>query len=192
MLKATAKSAEHLRMTGGDVQGSKAGVRQYNAVINRIGKYVSEVLFEPLDENASFVDLSIACEQLSAYLEGIIEEAIPTRREDTPKINAPYINITGGIPDMGKLGEMIRQAMPSWIREQMEKEEKDEKTNLNDLESRMAELGAQMQVLAEKMHREELSSDEIRKLAEQMRQLGQQQSELAKQHAVVRATEKAG
>ena len=49
-------------------------------------------------------------------------------------------------------------------------------------------MGAQMQVLAERMHREELFSDEIRELADQMRQLGQQQSELAKQHAAIRAS----
>ena len=55
------------------------------------------------------------------------------------------------------------------------------------LEERIAELGAQMQALAERMSREELSGDEIRKLADQMRELGQQQSELARKHAAIRA-----
>ena len=198
MLNATTKMAEHLRMTHDLDKKSAAGVRQYNGIMKRLNgtDTVPADMFTPLEEDASFVDLGMCCEQLAAYLGSMVEEPAAEKKFEK-QINAPHINISGGMPDLDKLGELIRQAMPSWLREQMEEEKpeaeeeekkgKDPDTNMNDVESRIAELGAQMQVLAERMHREEMSSDEIRKLADQMRELGQQQSELARKHAAVRA-----
>jgi len=198
MLKATTDTAEHMRMVDGQDQRSAAGVRQYNAVLKHLKDTatIPEHLFMPLDEDSSLIDFGMCCDQLTGYLEGMLEVPAEDGKSDAHSVNAPYINISGGTPDLDKLGELIRQAMPSWIREQMEKEESEEQErqeeqegDMNDLESKIAELGAQMQVLAERMHREELSADEIRKLADQMRGLGQQQSELAKKHAIVRARE---
>ncbi len=195
MLKKTADSAEHLMMIGGQVKGSAAGVRQYNAVLKRLKNFVlaDPDLFTPLDEDASFADLGIACEQLAAYLEGMTEAAEPGKaKKAAPQIMGPVSIKVGDVGDLGDLGEIIRQAMPSWLKGQMDvkiskAEKKEPKAEMNDLESRIAELGAQMQALAERMSREELSGDEIRKLADQMRELGQQQSELAKKHAAIRA-----
>ncbi len=195
MLKKTADSAEHLMMIGGQVKGSAAGVRQYNAVLKRLKNFVlaDPELFTPLEEDASFADLGIACEQLAAYLEGMTEAAEPGKaKKAAPQIMGPVSIKIGDVGDLGDLGEVIRQAMPSWLKGQMDvkiskAEKKEPKAEMNDLESRIAELGAQMQALAERMSREELSGDEIRKLADQMRELGQQQSELAKKHAAIRA-----
>ena len=203
MLNATTKMAEHLRMTHDLDKKSAAGVRQYNGIVKRLNgtDTVPADMFTPLEEDASFVDLGMCCEQLAAYLGSMVEEPAAEKKFEK-QINAPHINISGGMPDLDKLGELIRQAMPSWLREQMEEEKpeaeeeekkgKDPDTNMNDVESRIAELGAQMQVLAERMHREELSGDEIRKLADQMRELGQQQSELARKHAAIRAVGETG
>ncbi len=197
MLKKTADSAEHLMMIGGQVKGSAAGVRQYNAVLKRLKNFVlaDPELFTPLDEDASFADLGIACEQLAAYLEGMTEAAEPGKaKKAAPQIMGPVSIKVGDVGDLGDLGEIIRQAMPSWLKGKMdvkvgvsEAVKKEPKAEMNDLESRIAELGAQMQALAERMSREELSGDEIRKLADQMRELGQQQSELARKHAAIRA-----
>jgi len=199
MLEATTKTAEHLRMTGGEEwdRRSAAGVRQYNAVVKRLKDTdtIPEDMFVPLEEDASFVDLGMCCEQLAAYLGGMIEEPVEEKKA-APQIMGPVSIKVGDLGDLKDLGELIRKAMPSWLREQMEekkpKEEEKPKADMNDLESRMAELGAQMQVLAERMHREELSSDEIRELADQMRELGHKQSELARQHAAIRAPRDTG
>ena len=201
MLNATAEMAEHASMTGSMAEGQKAGIRQYNNVLKHLQETdtVSEGLFVSVEEDASFDELGVCCSQLAAYLDGMTAEP-KIRHGRSGNVNAPYINMAGCLPDMQKMGDMIRNAMPSWIREQMEKEEPEEEeqedkepeADMNDLESRIAELGAQMQVLAERMHREELSSDEIRKLADQMRELGQQQSELARQHAVIRTHKDTG
>jgi hypothetical protein len=195
MLKVTAGRAEDLVMTGGPIHGSAAGVRQYNAVLKRISNstFADPELFIPLEEDASFADLGIACEQLAAYLGGITEAAEPGKaKKAAPQIMGPVSIKVGDVGELGDLGEIIRQAMPSWLKGQMDvkvskAEKKEPEAEMNDLESRIAELGAQMQALAERMSREELSSDEIRKLADQMRELGQQQSELAKKHAAIRA-----
>ena len=193
MLDATTKTADHLRMTHSDVdQRSPAGVRHYNSIVKRLEDTdtIPKDLFSPLEEDASFVDLGMCCEQVAAYLRGMIEEPAEGKKAVTPQIMGPVSIKVGDLGNLKDLGQLIRQAMPSWIREHMEKEEQEEeesKADMNDLESRIAELGAQMQALAERMSREELSGDEIRKLADQMRELGQQQSELAKKHAAIRA-----
>ena len=200
MLEATTRTAEHLRMTGGEDRQSAAGVRQYNAVVKRLKDTdtIPEDMFAPLEEDASFIDLGMCCGQLGAYLGGMVEEPAREKKAEAPRIQGPVSIKIGDLRNLKDLGELMRQAMPSWLREQMEKHESKEgeekakkegepEGSMNALESRIAELGAQMRVLAERMHREELSSDEIRELADQMRQLGQQQSELAKQHAAIRA-----
>jgi len=198
MLKVTAGRAEDLVMTGGPIHGSAAGVRQYNAVLKRISNsaFADPELFIPLEEDASFADLGICCEQLAAYLEGLEEAMEPGARakKAAPQIMGPVSIKVGDVGELGDLGEIIRQAIPSWLKGQMdvkvgvsEAVKKEPEAEMNDVESRIAELGAQMQALAERMSREELSGDEIRKLADQMRELGQQQSELAKKHAAIRA-----
>jgi len=197
MLKKTAERAEDLRMTGGQEKGSVAGVRQYNAVLKRISNsaFADPELFTALDEDASFADLGICCEQLAAYLEGMTEAAEPDKaKKAAPQIMGPVSINIADLDDLSDLGEIVRKAIPSWLKGQMdvkvgvsEAVKKEPEAEMNDLESRIAELGAQMQALAERMSREEMSSDEIRKLADQMRELGQQQSELVKKHAAIRA-----
>ena len=121
LLKTTAERAEHLRMTGGTEQGSVAAVRQYNAVLKRIKGFVfaDPELFAPLEEDASFVDLAISCEQLAAYLEGMMEAAEPRPKKPPTQIMGPVSIKISDPGELGDLGELIRQAMPSWVKGQM-------------------------------------------------------------------------
>jgi len=197
MLKATHEMAQNAKMMASRDEELKAGagVRQYNAVVERLQETdtIPKGIFTPLEEDDTLEALGVCCTQLESYLKGLMED--PAERKSTEE-HRKVINVVGGMPNMENVGELIRQAMPEWLREQMDKgkseavkeeESENPEANMNDLESKMAELGAQMQVLAERMHREELSGDEIRKLADQMRELGEQQSKLAKQHAAIRA-----
>jgi len=194
MLKKTAERTEHLRITGGPEEGSVAGVRQYNAVLKRISNsaFADPELFTALDEDATFADLGICCEQLAAYLEGVTEAAEPGKaKKAAPQIMGPVSINIADVGDLSDLGEIVRKAIPSMLKGHMDvkvsPEKKEPEAEMNDMESRIADLGAQMQALAERMSREEMSSDKIRKLADQMRELGQQQSELAKKHAAIHA-----
>lgn len=187
MMKATAEVATELRMTGGDDRPPRAGIRQYNAVLERIKNYLPDFLI-PLEEDATLIDLAMSCQQLIGLLDGMMEGA-GMGESDKRQTGTPIINIGDGA-DMKNMGDLIRRAMPAWIREQMDKEYQKEQegaispeSDIVDLKSRMVELGDQMQALAQRMQEEELSSDEIHDLADQMRELGQQQSDITRQRA---------
>ncbi|HIE26094.1 TPA: hypothetical protein EYP66_02280 [Candidatus Poribacteria bacterium] len=167
LLESTAKIAQDASMTGMLEEGNKASVRQYNAILDRLRETeeIPDVLFPPLEEDAPFDEVGVACKQLAAYLKEE-EEPEKSRRSTGGTYHSPIINIGGDLKD---LGQLIRDAL-----------------HLNDLESQMSELGAQLQVMAERLRRESLSPDEIQRLADGMRELGEKHAELAKKQAALR------
>jgi len=128
MLKATASMAEDIIVLKSADQKSVAGVRPYNAIVKRLGDVIPGDLFISLEEDASLMDLGMCCRQLAAYLEGISEELAPNKSGDNVIVNV------GG--DLKELGEVIRQAMPSWLKEQVggekPKEENAEEPETNE------------------------------------------------------------
>ncbi len=50
----------------------------------------------------------------------------------------------------------------------------------------MSELGAQLQVMAERLRHESLSPDEIQRLADGMRELGEKHAKIAQRQAALR------
>jgi len=198
LLESTAKIAQDASMTGMLEQGQKASIRQYNAILDRLKETeeIPDVLFPPLEEDASFDEVGVACKQLVAYLQEEEEPAKARSREQFRVGDMPIINIGGDLKD---LGELIRNALPEWMKKghidifTPEKEPKESKPaeesetqNLNDLESQMSELGAQLQVMAERLRRESLSPDEIQRLADGMRELGEKHAKLAQRQAAMR------
>jgi hypothetical protein len=195
LLESTTKMAEHASLTGTLKEGQKVSVRQYNAILDRL-REIEEIpgtLFPPLEEEASFDEVGVACKQLAAYLQEEEEPAKARPRERPFLEDSPIINIGGDLKD---LGQLIRNALPEWMKPEDEKPKEEPKKseparesepqNLNDLESQMSELGAQLQVMAERLRRESLSPDEIQRLADRMRELGEQHADLAKRQAVLR------
>ena len=201
LLESTAKIAQDASMTGMLEEGVKASVRQYNAILERLKETeeIPDALFPPLEGDASFDvsfdEVGVACKQLVAYLQEE-EEPAKARRPKGGDFHSPIINIGGDLKD---LGELIRDALPEWMKKgrwdvftpeeepkESEPAEESETQNLNDLESQMSELGAQLQVMAERLRRESLSPDEIQRLADGMRELGEKHAELAKKQAALR------
>ncbi len=196
LLESTAEIAEGASLTGVLKQGQKVSVRQYNAILERLKETeeISGELFTPLEEEASFDEIGVACKQLAAYLREE-EEPAKARPYGGPMIGA--LQIKAG--DLKGLGELIRDALPEWMKKEHEDEPEEEpkesepaeeseaqNPSLNELESQMSELGAQLQVMAERLRRESLSPDEIQRLADGMRELGEKHAELAKKQAALR------
>ena len=191
-LESISKIAHEASLTGALNEGKGAAIRQYNAILKRLEEMgeVSPGLFPQLDENASFDEVGVASEQLKSYLSGAFESE-KTERKTTPIFGNGDVVIVGG-DVFRELGEMLRSEffknfLKSRGEEKSEEEEiEEEELSLDELESRMAELGGQMQVLAEKLRREELSPEEIKRLADEMHRIGLKQAELARKRAMLR------
>ena len=199
VLESISKTAREASLTGAFSEGKGAAIRQYNAVLKRLEEMgeIPQGLFPHLDEDASFDDVGVASGQLESYLRGVLE---PERKETeerkaTPIFGDDDVVIVGG--DVFKeLGEWLRSDFFSGFKDMFkdflkskgeeEEEVEEEELSLDELESRMAELGGQMQVLAEKLRREELSPDEIKRLADEMHRIGLKQAELARKRAMLR------
>lgn len=203
MLDSIANTAEHASLTGAFAEGKGMAIRQYNAILKRLSEMneIPEGLFPELDEEASFGDVGIACKQLMSYLEGTMEtKERKEERGKSSKIEGDKILINVGGDMVRELGKWLRFGLLKDVKETIsdvfkpkveeveeEKEEEEENLTLDELESRIAELGGQMQVLAEKLRREELSPDEVKRLADEMRKIGLKQAELARRRAELRA-----
>ena len=199
LLESTAKIAEDASLTGMLKQGQKASIRQYNAILERLRETeeIPAVLFPPLEEDASFDEVGVACKQLAVYLKEE-EEPAKARSRGVPFLeDGPIIKIGGDLKDLGKL---IRDSLPEWMRKEGEGEKPGEEQKeseppeeaevqnriLSDLESQMSDLGVQMQEMAERLRDESLSPDEIQRLADGMRELGEKHAELAQKQAALR------
>jgi len=197
LLKSTAEIAQDASLTGMLEQGQKTSTRQYNAILERLKETeeIPDVLFPPLEEDASFDEVGVACKQLVAYLK---EDEEPEKTRTQKASTGAHFKIVNAGGDLKDLGQLIRDALPDWMKKESEEETDEEETeetespeeseasNLNGLESQMSELGAQLQVMAERLRRESLSPDEIQRLADGMRELGEKHAELAKKQADMR------
>jgi hypothetical protein len=202
MLASIAKTAEQASLTGAFAEGKGIAIRQYNAILKRLSEIgeIPEGLFPELNEETSFDEVGVACKQLAGYLEGVIESE--EREERTEKVfsgDKILVNIGGDM--FRELGDWLRSGLLEDVKETVmdvfkpkakeeteeARDEEGENLTLDELESRIAELGGQMQVLAEKLRREELSPDEVKRLADEMREIGLKQAELARKRAELRA-----
>jgi len=206
-----AETANQAALTGAFSAGGPTFVRQYNALLEHLRDLgvLTEKLFPPLEAEVHSGEAGLLCAQLAAYLEGELPQKEEERRREreVPSVGdaSPVINITGNtlsdlsLGNLRELGELIRQHLPAWLKgpaEQPQEEESPEAPEeavpekapppLNHVESQLAELGARLQVLAERMRREDLSVEERLRLADEMSRVGQEQAQLAREHALLR------
>ena len=109
LLNALTDLARESSMTGSLKKGARAGVRQYNGLLDHLSQTgaVPEGLFTHLDEDEdSMDDLGVACLLLNAYID----------EDDTPPALPPSNNIifhsdSQELQELRELRELLRERM---------------------------------------------------------------------------------
>jgi molybdenum-dependent DNA-binding transcriptional regulator ModE len=200
LLQKTAEMAEGASLTGSLKQGGRAAALQYNRALQhleQLGEIPTE-LFAPLPEDASLDEVGVAANQLAGYLEDEEEGSSPATAggESHGSHNNVFIGL-GGLKELEQLkglGQAIRDQMPDWIKNKMGGEVEQPEENgatLTEVESRLVEVGARLQTVAEQLRRGDLTDGQRAELAEQLSRLGQEQAQLARRHAALRQGQEA-
>ena len=117
ILEHTAEIAEESVLTEAYKDGETRCISQFNKVLNRLVelKVVTTDLFEPLQENASYSEISIACHHLAAFLSEGVGSLPDLKGIMTNILGKKFIdNITDEFKD-SKFGELIRNSMPDFL-----------------------------------------------------------------------------
>lgn len=119
ILEQTAEIAENSALTENYKDGESRCISQFNQVLKRLTALdaVPDGLFEPLHEDANYSEISIACNHLAAYLnEGL--GSFPDLKDIMTNILGKRIieNIEDELKE-GKIGDLIRQAIPEFMTE---------------------------------------------------------------------------
>jgi hypothetical protein len=198
MLQETVRIAKDASLTESLQEGARSAARQYNAVLRHLEQSgtLPAGFFPPLGEQASFDEVGVAAGQLAGYLEEE-EEPEPRRKNERMISGSHNVHINVGslkeLDDLKNIGQIIREHMPDWLRGKIpgSAEPDAEPGTMSEVESRLAEVGAKLQAVAEQLRRGDLSDEQRAELAEQLSQFGQEQARLARQHAMLREREAA-
>lgn len=206
MLLETARMAKEASLTRSLEKGARTSVLQYNHVLQHLEKLgaVPAGFFAALPEDATLDDVGIASAQVASYLEDDEDER-PRERQHGHHSGNVNVSI-GGLRDLKELkelkelGQIIREQLPDWMRGRMPEASAPPPphapqppnaaeagtTHLSELESRLAEVGAKLQTVAEQLRRGDLTDTQRAELADQLSRLGQEQARLAREHATTR------
>ena len=208
MLLETARMAKEASLTRSLEKGGRTSVLQYNHVLQHLEKLgaLPAGFFALLPEDATLDDVGIASAQVASYLQEDEEERPRDRQHGHHSGN---VNVSiGGLRDLKELkelkelGQIIREQLPEWMRGRMPEPPNPPPpphaphpphapeggtTHLSELESRLAEVGAKLQTVAEQLRRGDLTDSQRAELADQLSRLGQEQARLAREHATARS-----
>lgn len=201
MLRATARMAHEATLTGGFEKGARGAALQYNQALQFLESSgeVPPGFFRPMPEETSFEEVGVAAGQLAAYITDEEEgERGPGGKHGHGLGHHNSITITGfsGLKELHELkglGQLLREHLPEWMRQKATEEREERHTeeetgarSLTEVESRLAEVGAKLQMVAEQLRRGDLGDEQRAELAEQLSRLGKEQAFLARQHAMLR------
>ncbi len=186
-------------------KGARASAQQYNQTVQYLEEQgaIPRGFFQQLREDASFEEVGVAAAQLAGYIQ---EDDEPERRgrpdPSSGNVGLGSHNVIFGLgglrelKELKDLGQILRESMPEWLRDKIAEKGREaagaaEKNGatLSEVESRLVEVGARLQAVAEQLRRGDLSDQQRAELAEQLSQLGQEQARLARRHAALREQE---
>lgn len=119
MLEQTAEIAENALLTETYSNSEGRCISQFNKVLKRLNELnaVPNSLFDPLEDNATFSEISIACNHLAAYLSEGLGLSTNLKGMMTNLLGKKFIdNISEELKE-GSIGELIRNAMPEFLTE---------------------------------------------------------------------------
>lgn len=119
ILEQTAEIAENSALTENYKDGESRCISQFNKVLKRLTALdaVPDALFEPLDEDANFSEISIACNHLAAYLSEGLGAFPDLKGMMTNILGKRFIeNIEDELKE-GKIVDLIRYAIPEFMTE---------------------------------------------------------------------------
>ncbi len=119
MLEQTAEIAEDALLTETYSNNESRCISQFNKVLKRLNALnaVPKDLFDPLEEDAKFSEISIACNHLAAYLSEGLGISSNLKGMMTNLLGKKFIdNISEELKE-GSIGELIRSAMPEFLTE---------------------------------------------------------------------------
>lgn len=117
ILEQTSEIAEDSILTENYKDNESRCISQFNKVLQRLNEIdaVPEGLFDPLSENATFSEISIACNHLAAYLSEGMGISSDLKSMMTNILGKNIIdNISDELKESG-IGDLIRSAMPDFL-----------------------------------------------------------------------------
>ena len=111
LLHALSDLARESSLTGSLKKGARAGVRQYNGLLNHLSETgaVPDGLFMHLDEDEdSFDELGVACILLNAYLDD--DDALPPMPPAPP--NIVLHGASEELRELRELRDLLRERLP--------------------------------------------------------------------------------
>ena len=145
ILEQTAEMAEDSILTETYKNGENRCVSQFNKVLERLSEIeaVPEGLFDSLQEDAAFSEISIACNHLAAYLSERLGTSSDLKGMVTNIFGKKIIDDINEEFKDGEIGDLIRKSMPQFLTE----------STLNDInESFNVSEGGQLTLTSELGH----------------------------------------
>ena len=119
MLEQTAEIAEHAVLTETFTDGESRCITQFNKVLTRLNDInaVPTGLFDPLQTDATFSEITIACHHLAAYLSEDLGTAANFKGWVTNLLGKQVIeNISDPFKE-DRIGDLIRKSIPEFLME---------------------------------------------------------------------------
>ncbi len=119
MLEQTAEIAEDALLTETYNNSEGRCISQFNKVLKRLNELnaVPKDLFDPLETDSKFSEISIACNHLAAYLSEGLGLSSNLKGMMTNLLGKKFIDDISEELKEGSIGELIRNAMPEFLTE---------------------------------------------------------------------------
>lgn len=119
ILEQTAEIAEDAILTEAYKDSESRCISQFNKVLQRLDEMnvVPKDLFDPLQEDAAFSEISIACNHLAAYLSEGLGTSSDLKGMMTNILGKKFIDDVSEDLKEGKIGVLLRKSMPQFLTE---------------------------------------------------------------------------